>query len=401
MLFIYFYYFLVCIAHFCAMPFLFLLSFKPKYKESLKKRFFYPSFLKSDKEILWFHGCSFGEIASLQPILESLHLQHNEQVLITMTTQTGFNLAKKTYPNFLVSYLPFESFIPFFTKNLKLKTFILLEAELWLMPLFCTKRKGTKTILLNARISTRSYKKYLKFRFFYQKLFAYLDRVFAQSIEDKKRLETLCAKNVEVFGNIKLFSIPTITQKYKKSKKEFWTITSTHQKNGEIEELLILESLLKFLEASKKEVNIMFAPRHPERFLSVAKKIQERLGNKKLILASQNGVQNAIDSSFSLLDRLGELNNIYAICDLVILGGSFIKNIGGHNPLEPAFFGCKLISGEYIFNQLALFSCIKNYKLCKIEDLEDILKENEKLKKTKITQTINKEYLIKTLRNEV
>ena len=397
-LFIAFYCLLCGVAHFCALPFLFLLSFKQKYKNSLKRRFFNPIFPKSDKEILWFHACSFGEIASLRVILESLHLRHNEQILITTTTQTGFDLAKKTYPDFLVSFLPFESFIPFFVKNLKIKRLILLEAELWLMPLFCAKKHNATTLLLNARISTRSYKKYLKFRFFYQKLFAYIDRVLAQSTEDKERLETLGAKNIEVFGNIKLLSLPQVTKEYEKAQNPLFVIASTHEKEGQEEEILLLEVLLDFLKKTDKKVNIMFVPRHPERFLSVAKKIQEKLGDKKLILASQNGVQNAINSSFSLLDKLGELNNIYAICDLVILGGSFIKKVGGHNPLEPAFFGCKLISGEYIFNQLALFSCIENAVLCKIEDLGNILMKEKEIKAAKIIKSINKEKLLATIK---
>ena len=87
------------------------------------------------------------------------------------------------------------------------------------------------------------------------------------------------------------------------------------------------------------------------------------------------------DSDIILVDKLGLLNNIYAISDIVILGGAF-ENIGGHNPIEPAFFNCKLISGENIFNQKSLFECVNNYKIVKKEDLRNVLENIEKLEKS-------------------
>ncbi len=91
------------------------------------------------------------------------------------------------------------------------------------------------------------------------------------------------------------------------------------------------------------------------------------------------------DSDIILVDKLGLLNNIYAISDIVILGGAF-ENIGGHNPIEPAFFNCKLISGENIFNQKSLFECVNNYKIVKKVDLRNVLENIEKLEKSTLTQ---------------
>ncbi|MDE5591554.1 MAG: 3-deoxy-D-manno-octulosonic acid transferase, partial [Helicobacter sp.] len=123
------YYVCIALAHFCALPILFLLTFKSKYKISLKKRFFFPSFVKKKANLYWFHVCSFGEAKALYPVIESLQnlLKNGEEILITTTTQSGFKLARISYPRCLVYYLPFETFIPFWMHNLSLKCFVVFE----------------------------------------------------------------------------------------------------------------------------------------------------------------------------------------------------------------------------------------------------------------------------------
>ena len=131
------------------------------------------------------------------------------------------------------------------------------------------------------------------------------------------------------------------------------------KKNSQHEEILILEQILKILPKDlSKSPRILFAPRHPERFHSIAILLNQTLKAHKLpplAIASKSNIQETINAPFGLIDTLGELNNLYSISSLVILGGSFLPNIGGHNPIEPAFFGVKLISGPYIFNQKIAF----------------------------------------------
>lgn len=372
-----------------ALPLLFLLSFKQKYRQSLKKRFLLPSFPKTQNEIIWIHACSFGEIRAIKPLIEKINLNNNESIIITTTTQTGYNEANKIFQNAQVYYLPFESFIPLFTKNLKIKTLTLFEAELWLMPLVCAKQKQATTILLNARISTNSYDKYLKFSFLYKVLFSYVDLVLAQQNIDKQRLQSIGARNIEICGNIKASQKPQITKDYKKPKQELWIVASTHEKQGILEEEIILQEILKILEISDSSPRILFVPRHPERFSKVQLTLENILKAKNLELkiASKEGIQNTIQAQFGLIDCLGELNNLYAISSLVILGGSFVDKVGGHNPIEPSFFNNKLITGAYIFNQTALFSLLQNYVICDIKDLSVVLKYRNLLEDSK---TINK-----------
>lgn len=331
---------------------------------------------------IWLHACSFGEIKSLAPIIQAL-ANHKRRILLTTTTQTGFDLAQSTYasePTIRVEFLPFEIFLPFYRHRLQdLQSLIVTEAELWLGLFSTAKTLGAQTLLINARISTRSYPKYRRFRFFYRVLFSCVDRVFAQSQADKDRLSTLGARHIEVLGNLKLLSpIATSATYPKPSNRLVIVAASTHQ--GEEELVLQAFSALKKLESSKVDSSLLIlAPRHPERFDEVATQLASYpFASARFTQSAQ--VLNDSSLDVVLLDTLGELNNCYAIADIVILGGAFIQ-AGGHNPLEPAFFHTKLISGKAIFNQEALFACIDGYTLCEASELEATLLAHQSLPK--------------------
>ncbi|MDE7235801.1 MAG: 3-deoxy-D-manno-octulosonic acid transferase, partial [Helicobacter japonicus] len=144
------------------------------------------------------------------------------------------------------------------------------------------------------------------------------------------------------------------------------TAASTHKG----EEKLILQAFKEHKEKDSKPL-LLLAPRHPERFKEVYELSLEIF--PRTALFSQGSLESCVQSDVIVIDTLGELNNLYAISDLVILGGSFIQNVGGHNPFEPAFFGTKLISGEHIFNQYTLFEEVENYVLIPPQSLSDTL----------------------------
>lgn len=369
------------------------LSIKPKYRRSIPARFFpflrslmpkSSGFCKDFSPHIWLHACSFGEIKSLEPIIQALaQAAPTRNILLTTTTQTGFDLAQSSYasePTIRVEFLPFEIFLPLYRHRLEgLQALVVTEAELWLGAFHTAKTLGAKTLLINARISTRSYPKYRRFRFFYRVLFSCVDRVFAQSQADKDRLSTLGARHIEVLGNLKLLSpIATSATYPKPSNRLVIVAASTHQ--GEEELVLEAFSTLKKLESSKVDSSLLIlAPRHPERFDEVATQLASYpFASARFTQSAQ--VLNDSSLDVVLLDTLGELNNCYAIADIVILGGAFIQ-AGGHNPLEPAFFHTKLISGKAIFNQEALFACIDGYTLCEASELEATLLAHQSLPK--------------------
>jgi 3-deoxy-D-manno-octulosonic-acid transferase len=350
----YLYYGIALILYILAIPYLLLKSRNSKYKEAIPAKFFLKNNIPFNNEAIWFHSCSMGETSALKPIFDLLN---KNDINLSVITNTGFAQGLKM--NVQTRYLPFEIFLPFWIT--KQKILLVMEAELWYMLFLVAFSKGTKTVLINARINDKSYKNYKRYKLFYKQIFKYINKIFAQTNLDKQRLIELGASNIEVIGNIKLATLPKITKQLQKPDGIFITAGSTHN----TEEELILDSW------EKTQGRLIIVPRHPERFDEVFKLIQTKYQNTNITYHKYSQQEN-FNSDITLVDCMGELNNIYAISDVVILGGGFISTAGGHNPIEPAFFGCKLISGKTIFNQKALFECVNNY----------ILVDNDKLKYT-------------------
>ncbi|WP_041672178.1 lipid IV(A) 3-deoxy-D-manno-octulosonic acid transferase [Sulfurimonas denitrificans] len=339
------YFILSVVLYLIALPLLVYLSFKQKYKESIPARFFLfknPKFKSSGG--IWFHACSLGEARALKPVLDLLS---GCDIKITTITQTGQVEALRYSVD--VRYLPYEMFLPFWIKRQDF--LIVLEAEFWFLLFSVAKAKGARVILLNARISEKSAKKYLQFAWFYKKLLSHVEIIYAQSQVDKNRFLALGAKNIEVIGNIKLSANISKTKEYKKPKVEVITAGSTH----EGEEESILKSFVEYKKQS--DAKLFMVPRHPERFQAVFE-LMRRYCDKNSLTLSRFSNDKEFDTDMVLVDAMGELNNIYAISDIAILGGAFRKDIGGHNPLEPAYFGCKIITGKHFFHQSELFKYV-------------------------------------------
>ena len=372
-----FYYLVLSFIYILAIPYLIFKSRNSKYRQAIPAKFFLRDNIPFKENGIWFHSCSMGETKAIKPLIEN----YLENANISVITNTGFEEAKKISSN--VRYLPFEIFLPFWVN--KQKVLVVMEAELWYLLFLVAKKKGAKTLLINARISDKSYKSYKRFSFFYKKIFKNIDKVFAQSDVDKKRLEELGASNVEVIGNIKLAQLPSKKLDLEKPKKCVITAASTHEN----EETLILSAY------DKNQGKLIIVPRHPERFEKVNILISDYIKNKD-ITYHKYSVKEDFDSDIILIDKMGMLNDIYAISDVVILGGAFEK-IGGHNPVEPAFFSCKIISGKNIFNQKSLFDCIKNYYLINNDELKTYLDNIKNLDKAVLTKAGSTEPIIKEI----
>ena len=370
-----------------ALPLLVLLSFKKKYKESIPARFFLfknPPFKSLDA--LWFHVCSLGEARALAPILKELK---DQKILISTITQTGNNEAKRYDAE--VRYLPYELFLPFWIKREKLV--VILEAEFWYMLFKVAYAKGAKIILLNARISDKSVDKYMKFAWFYKQLLADVSMIYVQSEIDKNRFLALGAKNIEVIGNIKLAGRIKKTKSYSKPENiELIVAGSTHPD----EESVILEAFSAY-KKSKENVRLIVVPRHPERFERVYELMQSYAQKHNLTLEKFSQTQ-AFQSDLILVDRMGELNNIYAISDIAILGGAFREDIGGHNPLEPAYFGCKIITGKHFFHQKELFKYVHHVQYVDPDEIAEALIKAKELPPSMVEEKINLEPVVQKIK---
>ena len=418
---------LAFLAWLAAAPFIFILSFKKKYRTSLKARFFLYKNPKFSPAAVHFHACSLGEVNALAPLISKF-----ESVALSTTTQTGFGAARALTPN--SRYLPFENWLPFWLAGSRV--LVIFEAELWLNLIRSAKSRGSYVILLNARISDRSYASYLRFKFYYRKAFENIDLVLAQSELDAARLRELGAKNIKVAGNVKSANIAVATKDYSAASANSFVLTISNTHEGEEE--LVLSNLNDFIKfrssqnipekypraasirdetdlptaelhdeqgstepvnlnatsldaatssdasfavpnttsstAAPQKLKIILAPRHPERF-EKACEICKAWAREHGLSFERFSDGAGLESDFILLDAFGELANFYKISNVVILGGSFLRNIGGHSPIEAASFGVPIISGRFFHNQKALYALVQNISLCGADEISSALKE--------------------------
>ncbi len=380
---------LVTVIYILALPFLYFLSKrKTKYKRSIPARFFLKRNKPLETDGILFHVCSFGEARAIYPLLDVLP---NELLRLTTTTQTGYeaiSLKQKEQSR----YLAFEPLL--FSWLKPQKVLVVMEAEFWYLLFALAKSRGAKTMLINARMSDRSFPKYKRMAWFYKMLFKQIDEVYAQSELDKERLVFLGAKNIKVIGNIKLANIPNPTKALTKPKHRLICGASTH----EGEEQLILEAFVKLKEV-EPEARLILVPRHPERFEKVSTLVEECASSEHYSWHNYSQSE-ALNSDIIVADVLGELVNIYAISDIVILGGAFAK-LGGHNAAEAAQFGCKIISGEHYFNQRDIFSMIEGISIVSQDNLARRLQQHGQLIKTKIIQKTDISPILESIRKEL
>ncbi|NEW61014.1 3-deoxy-D-manno-octulosonic acid transferase [Sulfurovum sp. bin170] len=378
---------IITIIYVIALPFLFWFSKRrSKYKISIPARFFLKNNRPLKSDGIWFHSCSFGEARAIYSIVDKLP---KELLRLTTTTQTGYEAISKKQSE-QSRYMPFEPLLFFWLKPQKV--LVVMEAEFWYLLFALAQKRGAKTLLINARMSDRSFHKYQRMSWFYKMIFAYIDEVYAQSEIDRERLELLGAKNVQVIGNVKLADISVVTKQLSKPKAMLVCAGSTH----EGEEQLILEAFAK-LKEEEKSAKLVVVPRHPERFEKVSLMVKNFA--KEHHYSWHNYSDNeAFNSDIVVADILGELVNIYAISDIVILGGAFAK-VGGHNAAEAAQFGCKIISGEHYFNQRDIFSMIEGIAIVTESNLARRLQQHGQLIPTKIIQRTDIEPILNSIKD--
>lgn len=368
-----------------ALPFLIIFSFKTKYRNSIPSRFFLWNNKPLKPNGIWFHSCSFGEAKAIKPLVDELSA---DVLRMSTTTNTGFKAIREYTEQ--SRYLPFEPLL--FSWLKPQKALVVMEAEFWYLLFVLTQKRGAKTLLINARMSDRSFPKYQRIGWLYRQIFKHIDEVYAQTSKDKERLESLGAKNVMVTGNIKLSKLPAPSKSLKKPDGLLVCAASTHQG----EEELILKAFADF-KKEQKDAKLLVVPRHPERFEKVASEVENFV--KKEGMSWQKYSQNeTLESDITVVDTLGELVNIYVISDIVILGGAF-EPIGGHNAAEAAQFGCKIISGKHYFNQKDIFEAVEGIAVVEASNLSRRLSQYGLLKPTKIKSRTDITAIVESLKD--
>jgi len=334
---------------------------------------------------IWFHSCSFGEAKAIKPLVDALP---SELLRMSTTTHTGFEAINEYTEQ--SRYLPFESLLFFWVKPQKI--LVVMEAEFWYLLFALAQKKGAKTLLINARMSDRSFPKYQRMGWLYQQIFKHIDEVYAQTELDKERLQSLGARNVLVTGNIKLSQLPEVSKDLEKPEGLLLCGASTH----EGEETLILDAFANFMKEERAS-KLVLVPRHPERFDKVSEMV-EAFAKVHDLSWHRYSQDEHFESDIVLVDTLGELVNIYAISDIVILGGAF-EPIGGHNAAEAAQFGCKIISGKHYFNQKDIFEAVEGIAIVENSNLSRRLSQHGLLKSARIKHRTDITPILKSIQD--
>ena len=302
----------------------------------------------SGHDVIWLHAVSVGEILAAERLIGELRTVLTGWVIaLSTTTPTGFKVAQERMPEVPVFFMPLDFAYTMlrYLGALRPKLVVLMESELWPRMLVECERGGVPVVVVNARISDRSFPRYLRLRRFWKPLLSKVTLFLAQGDESAERLSRIgvSLKQIRVVGNLK-FDAP-VTDK----NKIVDTLAAHLPADAEVvvcgstlegEEMDILDAWVRLMSTGHKGVLIL-APRHPQRFAAVA----ELMGKNGIRVSQWIKSPEALAlGSMLLLDSLGSLAAIYQIATVAFIGGSLVKK-GGHNPLEPARFAVPVIMG--------------------------------------------------------
>ena len=305
--------------------------------------------VKPDRPHIWFHAVSVGEVVASMPILRELRSRCPEaEIVLSVTTssghQTALDKAEGLYDHLV--YFPID--VPRFAMQAMLRArpdvVAIMETELWFNFLWAAKSFDANTLLINGRISDRSFPRSQKIRFFYKALLSHVDRCLMQTETDAERIVELGAGTAEVFGNCKFdqaaqtqgVDADALRQEFAIPPDAFVVVIGSTR--GEDEEALILEALERLHEATY----VIHAPRHLERVPSI---LSQR-STKGLATAQRSRSETG---PYLLLDTYGELDKVFHLADVVVIGGGF-GNYGGQNLIQPLACGKPVLHGEHMQN---------------------------------------------------
>ncbi len=327
--------------------------------------------LISGQKVIWLHAVSVGEVIAARPLIKGIRNSFPEyRILLTVTTETGREVADKDALADMITYFPFDLSLAV-NRLLNIaspKAIIIMETEIWPVFTFLAKKRGIPLLLANGRISERSFPRYLRFAWFFRPVLRCFNGLGMQSKADLERILAIGApeERCQVAGNLK-YDIPfsPVEPLERRQLRNYYhipddliilTAASTH--SGE-EELLL--QVYKELTERSKNLMLLLVPRHPER-TSEIEALTSKSGYaviRRSSLEKQSEFQAAAGTVL-LVDTVGELMKIYALSDMAFVGGSMVPT-GGHNLLEPASRGIPFLFGPHMENFLEITKMALEY----------------------------------------
>ena len=351
--------------------------------------------IRKKGKLVWFHCSSVGELLSVVPLIQEFEkIKDIKQILVTTSTLSSSKIFKKfRFKKTLHQFYPLDNIyiVNNFLNYWKPSSVIFVESEIWPTMISQLKKRKIRVILINARMSKRSFKKWFFFKYFGKNILEKFDYIFPQNKETFLYFKKLGIKKLKFLGNLKF--ITTHNDKLKEiNKKKFKKRTvlcsaSTHHNEEEIFANL-------HIEYKKKIPNLItiIIPRHIER----TNEITQMLNEKKLKFTKHSeNKTNLKNYDIYIVDSYGESKSFYKISNVVFLGGSLVPK-GGQNPLEALKFGCNILHGNYTYNFKDVYKMLVKEKLSlKVNSNKDLEKKTLSLLNNK-RNNLNK---IKKLKN--
>ena len=354
---------------FCLMlPRLVWIQIFSRKKHNIWRRLFPESIppIPGDGPLIWVHAVSVGEVYAVAPVVKALQLvKPSARFIISTTTQTGQETAKKVLPNANVHlFIPFDFrwSIRRVLRHEAPSCVLFSEGDLWPVFMDEMKRHGATIAVVNGKISDRTHRLFMRLRFVGRWLYSFVD-LFC--LQNQIFFDRFCEIGVPqqalyVTGSTKADVVVPVLSMVEKTilqssigvslRDRLIVLGSTHDPE---EKSLIhcLEPILKV----RPEVKIVVVPRHPERFLEVYNRLRE-IEPQTALLSTYDDVT---PWKILVIDRLGMLTRLYQLATVAIVCGSFIDRIGGHNILEPAAVGVPVLVGPYMHAQPMLYESAK------------------------------------------
>ena len=340
---------------------------KKEHKTRFLEKFTIFSKKRKSGNLIWFHGSSVGEILSVIPLIEKYEKDKSiNQILVTSTTLSSskiinnFNF-KKTIHQFYVLDLFFltSRFINFWKPNIA----IFIESEIWPSMFKQIHEKKIPLLLLNARLTKKTFINWNKFNNFSKSIFQLITKAYPQNYETINFLKKIGVKKIKFIGNLKF------SENYSKKNdrinfklknqlknKKIWIASSTHYN----EEIFCAKVHMQLKKKIKNLLTIII-PRHIDRVPEIISDLKKFNLN---IFKHTTKIKNLSKADIYLVDTFGETQKFFKLCASVFLGGSIIKR-GGQNPLEPARYGAKIFHGPNIDNFKDVYKLLKSLKISK------------------------------------
>ena len=308
--------------------------------------------------LAWLHGASIGETLSLLPIVDRL-TRRNLHVLVTSGTLTSAELlARRLPPGAFHQFVPLD--VPRYTRRFldhwRPDLALVAESEIWPNTILELDRRGVPLVLVNGRLSERSFRRWLKLPDAIGALLARFALCLAQTPADAERLRRLGAPRVVVAGNLKFDASPPPVDAHALalltgaiSGRPVWAAASTHP--GEDETIGAVHCALR---PHFPNLLTIIAPRHPDRGEDLA----AIMGLDGLSCARRSlGQAPHSSTEIYVADTVGELGIFYRLCPLVFMGGSLVPH-GGQNPIEPAKLGAAILHGPHVHNFAEVYAAL-------------------------------------------